>query len=368
MSTKSVSDGWTTYTVETKNLDTKIVYKTVASYEEYSVVNFPSPVGARKPTYRPLAWTEASLFTRRYNKSVYTTTFGRTEVKGPARYNADPNALTLIQTESNESDAVRLYFKAKAGVGSGPVNLAENLGDGKKTAEMIAKRVRQLAEAAKQLKNGNLKALYRALHIDGHPSRREQGRVRDTPRENRLADHWLEYTYGWKPLVQDVHGALEAYRKGLLQKGEVVKQSNAKRTPPKRGDSPTSPGKRASGYFSGRISNPEAHLINGLGLLNPASLYWELMPYSFVVDWFLPVGDVLSSLTAGIGMEGCVGGYTYESTRTTTVGGVNWITDKTAYRHSVAGLPSIVKIKLNVWDQSWQHAVSAVALLKQRFR
>jgi len=31
-------------------------------------------------------------------------------------------------------------------------------------------------------------------------------------------------------------------------------------------------------------------------MLNPASLAWELMPYSFVIDWWFNVGDVLASL------------------------------------------------------------------------
>lgn len=35
-----------------------------------------------------------------------------------------------------------------------------------------------------------------------------------------------------------------------------------------------------------------------LGLLDPLTLAWELIPFSFVVDWFLPVGTYLSQLTA----------------------------------------------------------------------
>jgi hypothetical protein len=33
-----------------------------------------------------------------------------------------------------------------------------------------------------------------------------------------------------------------------------------------------------------------------LGLLDPATVLWEIIPYSFVVDWFLPIGSYLDNL------------------------------------------------------------------------
>jgi hypothetical protein len=38
-----------------------------------------------------------------------------------------------------------------------------------------------------------------------------------------------------------------------------------------------------------------------LGLTNPLELIWERIPYSFVVDWFLPIGGWLSTLDADFG-------------------------------------------------------------------
>jgi hypothetical protein len=38
------------------------------------------------------------------------------------------------------------------------------------------------------------------------------------------------------------------------------------------------------------------------GFTNPINLAWEVLPYSFVVDWFLPIGPYLETLSAFDGL------------------------------------------------------------------
>ena len=38
-----------------------------------------------------------------------------------------------------------------------------------------------------------------------------------------------------------------------------------------------------------------------VGMINPLEIVWERLPYSFVVDWFAPVGPWLNALTAASG-------------------------------------------------------------------
>lgn len=49
------------------------------------------------------------------------------------------------------------------------------------------------------------------------------------------------------------------------------------------------------------LTNANLAEFSSLGLINPLEIIWELVPYSFVVDWFLPVGNWLSSMTADAG-------------------------------------------------------------------
>jgi hypothetical protein len=40
-----------------------------------------------------------------------------------------------------------------------------------------------------------------------------------------------------------------------------------------------------------------------LGLTNPLAIAWELVPFSFVLDWLVPVGTWLQSLDATLGVK-----------------------------------------------------------------
>lgn len=52
-----------------------------------------------------------------------------------------------------------------------------------------------------------------------------------------------------------------------------------------------------------KVENRTLASLNSLGLVNPLSLAWELLPMSFVVDWFIPIGGFLRQLTAPLGLE-----------------------------------------------------------------
>lgn len=55
--------------------------------------------------------------------------------------------------------------------------------------------------------------------------------------------------------------------------------------------------------YTAKVDNPNVWLANRLGLLNPLYWAWDATPWSFVVDWWLPVGDVLQSYTAYLGLS-----------------------------------------------------------------
>lgn len=142
--------------------------------------------------------------------------------------------------------------------------------------------------------------------------------IRDIRREgidSLAARKYIEYVYGWKPLMSDIYGIMEMAKESgsrpLLLSGRGTAQRNASGSGYVTAVSEhtvtewtTHEEVRTTCKLYGRIDPEYAGLraLNQLGLLNPASLAWDLVKWSFVVDWFVPIGPVLNALTAPAGL------------------------------------------------------------------
>lgn len=122
---------------------------------------------------------------------------------------------------------------------------------------------------------------------------------------DQVSSTLLAYRYGVAPLMSDIAATAEILSQPY--KGSVGLRKQA--TTPWSGKRP----EWADDWWEGKESvvlratvsviNPNLGLANRLGLLNPQTWLWDAMPWSFVVDWFLPVGTFLSNLTALVGFN-----------------------------------------------------------------
>lgn len=283
--------------------------------------------------------------------------------------------------ESSHDDALTAALAAYRKLGDGRFNAALNIAEFGQAASMVAKRARQLAEAAACMARGDARGLHRALGLPA-PSRSERADL-NRPSQDRLADNWLEYNYGWKPLVQDAYNAVESYQKGMTGKGTLIRTAQHYGAPPpprrppgydprwNKDPAKRRHGGRSSARFSGTVTNPRARTLQELGFLNPASLAWEKLPYSFVVDWFLPIGDLLAGLTAGAGLSAVAGSITYDETITYYYGkDRTYSVDQFVIRNPIWPHYAMLAAVLNLTNPMthWSRMVSGVALLQQRFR
>lgn len=138
-----------------------------------------------------------------------------------------------------------------------------------------------------------------------------------------------------------------------------------------------------------RLHDPKVALFSSLGLINPASIAWEVMRYSFVVDWFLPIGPWLNSWTADAG-------WSFLSGTRSTKSEASMSQEIAAYPewnrvydwpHSYDGsiAPILKRADSSVFERvvlthrpvpglflknplSASHAISAIALLRSAFR
>lgn len=127
---------------------------------------------------------------------------------------------------------------------------------------------------------------------------------------------WLNWSYGIAPLLGDIHSAFKAFSDGLSRpgahfraKGRATAEYSASDGWSKRNlqnacyrvSSNYSMRFRVKTVLDYRIDDPWLRLWSSLGLTNPALVAWELVPLSFVFDWFVPIGNFLESLTPPLG-------------------------------------------------------------------
>jgi len=154
--------------------------------------------------------------------------------------------------------------------------------EGRETARMLRNTIRAIRDVKKFAKKA----------------------VRDVRKDPTLtlSNAWLQYRYGWLPAVSTIYGALE--HQSLHWNEFIVRSSasagfsasrvidNGQYQLPRK-TSIESHQYRTKMQISYRVTNAEEWALDRIATLDPASLAWEVLPGSFVVDWIYNVGGYL---------------------------------------------------------------------------
>lgn len=242
-------------------------------------------------------------------------------------------------------------------------NLAQSLAEFKQTQDMFASNATAIAGAFRNLKRGNVPGAFKALGL-------KPKQLRGT-----IANRWLELRYGWVPLLQDLHGSVEelqtAFNRPWFRRVEAYTKTENRQKSSVPGplesmrifyDFQHVQSAKAVAYVQG---NPPVE--TRLGFTNPANLAWELLPYSFVVDWFIPIGDWLNAMDAERGTTNCYGTVTTKDKVISTTSAGSYYLRRTYGRAVFYGVPSI---PLPRWNPSLGvgRIANALALLGQTFK
>lgn len=196
------------------------------------------------------------------------------------------------------------------------VSTARTLGSGisaiNETADFLGSSLTRLAQAGRAFKKGQWKKAAKILKV---------------PPPVSVPKNWLALQYGWMPLLNDIKGACDELIVGIPQKPPIVTVKSKYRKSDNyvayqtvgnvvnRLDRVAS----AGGYLrlDYEPGNNFLQTAARLGLMNPAEVAWELVPFSFVADWVSPIGDFLSCLDAAVGWNFKSGSYsTFRRCRT----------------------------------------------------
>lgn len=237
----------------------------------------------------------------------------------------------------------RCIAAAKGNQWNVPVALAE----GSKTASMVLNSARRLVQLALALKKGNIAMFLSGLAIKPHPKQAMLS-LRRYPKSFNLdpakaaGSAWLEYKYGWMPFVSDVQDAVATLQdivdRPSSREGRVtgsagmrsIERTSSTNTCPMpsewamstpRIDFTTAFESEWSCRVTWRYKIRDQDVPARLGLKNPLVVAWELVPLSFVADWFIPIGSYLDNLDVSNRFETLGGtiGYRRYSTRCSLV-------------------------------------------------
>lgn len=207
---------------------------------------------------------------------------------------------------------------------SNDFDIGQSLGELPETLRFIALTLRDLITAYKLVRGGNTykanklflkrrRNINTKYNIDitntykwkvGRPSKTKSQKFGST------SEAWLSLQYGWLPMMNDIYSAANLIRNGIANNASpMVKASR---------DDPfySKPALYSvyDGFVDGtfergcevgvrfNIANQTLYDLDRYGLLDPLSLAWELVPLSFVVDWFTGAGDFIDSWTRPIGL------------------------------------------------------------------
>lgn len=270
--------------------------------------------------------------------------YGRSFSVTDVRFSNKPVSHPYYIETDNEAIS-QLIARVQQAKGSS-FNAAVAFAEGDKVLRTISVAATRVFAFYKAIRKGNLGDAYSALGITQHQSKLTHRLLLDefrrgitsktsrikvgahryprpkTVRDN-VANYVLETKYGWMPLLSDVKSACEKIAKLVVDTPIPLKiraRANGNSDSASNGYLTDPPETSASWYlfnkdkvriqYTLRYAFTSEYLAQAasLGLTNPASVIWETVPYSFIIDWFIPVGKYLESLSAftGLNFQSCV--------------------------------------------------------------
>lgn len=263
---------------------------------------------------KPKPQTYLAVRENKLQGAVWTTYPGSSNfdnVIGPFPYSLYGQSPNVGNDPNVYNEALgKLYEKVR-----GSVDLTTDLFQWRQTAGMVSGAKKVLAKTRDAiLTTRKLERLLQSSHFRDRRRGRNwnaafERRYRDDI-SKKIADVHLQWQYGVKPTMYTVYGLIDEFRN--QPENWLVLESRAKSTVTTR---------RNDGNLTGlgvdsvriytrtkrveikcRFALAPSHLdnISRISSLNPASVLWELMPYSFVVDWVYDVGSYLRNVESAL--------------------------------------------------------------------
>jgi hypothetical protein len=230
----------------------------------------------------------------------------------PARSFDNPPSVTT-------NAATKAYGKFREAAYGDMASWAVNIVQYRESFDLMTSSILGLHRAVRNLRRGNVSGLIDQFSLPKGFK----------PKGRTFASRWLEWSFGIRPLIQDVGASVEALKRDFNPK--VVKVSGSGRNTWSGSDF-LSPG--VTQVYSGvvtqnchmggtiTVTNPNALLWTSLGLTNPLAVVYDAIPFSFVVNYFISIEPWIQGLSPWYGVSLS---NTYTSIKTVRAGQVHHV-------------------------------------------
>lgn len=217
--------------------------------------------------------------------------------------------------DPNVDAQARLQFIKRARAAQGALRGATVLAELAETLRMIRSPARGLRSSIDEYSSVARRRIRKAIGRDPRGVRARDLTERQSRAAQRaLSDSWLEAQFGWLPLVGDIEDAYKAARRlnGRVETDRVSSESNNDTVPVITTASSTAPQNlnifthvytwsrytvRYYGAVKVQVSTPASSVIEeaGFRVRDFVPALWEWIPYSFLVDYFTNIGDIVDA-------------------------------------------------------------------------
>lgn len=262
----------------------------IATPTDYQLVIFDrshgmktTTTGRRLNTNKPIYRTEIVEDVAGFDTNVVANTSGKFSNRV---INFDGDAYNQSVTECRNR------------LGDQKASIGAALAEARSTFNMLADTSVALLKSYRAIRRGNWAESARYLGL--RPSQYLTGKS--------SASGLLQIKYGWLPLMHDLKTGYDWFASNQDTPLLINASATARRafSGSDKYDSYTAMGWSGSSmsrcHIVATVDQPGRRVANQGGLLNPLSIAWEVVPYSFVLDWWMPVGNVLQAYsdTAGL--------------------------------------------------------------------
>lgn len=328
--------------------------------------------------------TASSEFRNPWNNEVHEYS----GILGGSAYSCDLSGISIPNSTKQ-----RVLTQAYLNLDSLKWDISVALLEARESVELIASSARTIARAITQARRRDISGLARTLGVKPPKELKKGGKS--------AADVWTSFHFGWAPIVsdivqacvllsdEDIHSSIRLVARSKAESKTAGEWTEAGALYTADGRFRCYPQFRdeyfkqysVSLWFS--LNAPALRELAKYGLTDPFTTAWAVAPMSFVIDWVLPIGDVLQAYSASRGLSYKGGSNTSFVRGTKKWRGLNLLPDT---GHSLtAGIvqppqaasvswargvwpnqpfptPTYVKDPLDVWK-----VTTAVALLRQRY-